>query len=656
MGNQQKLTASERSEYENNYLIRFKGMLTEPRGSFVKYFQLLDQSLLELRSNPSFHKYIVMSVKSMVKDSDIGNAQKIRSLFLLKDCLASMNTPLIHFTQNRFLPRLEKIAKDSKGAEQFISFGDQGIDRQLSIDVYRLILECLSKWSVQLSPINFEYKAVWSRVQTALKMPSIREEELQLYYLPPRPQASTSIINEGAGNMAGTNSGNLHSIVPPSPNFIVSGSTPESLRYEIMQILTKDDINEDLARSVFRRFDELPQNLKSEAPEDVNFFVNLREYFKSPQINKEGIYTFLLETAQDDMEFFPRVLELFEKYQGDAHVNQLRPGSGNLSNTGKNKGVRSEGSLDEHFYQELRDHEIDEFQNMGLKELEEELRKRLANYKLGDEVEAMKIKALEEKVRVMRLTNGSRNSPDREREEQEARRLKEEREIEARQRELLGREISALEGQNSSLQKNLQEKEQIIQQLMRDQLLSRVEAEQRAEKEFQARLLALSKAEKSKRLRSEYELLNRDVEQVEREKRELELRIESLRAAQKEDQNGTANSNFILRPNGQQVIDNSRLIQILNDQTSTVENLNEKINFLELQLQKKQSESIEAEEDPSRPFSSTKSSFRRRRERELYGELVPGLGRVKKGGIDHFVDEIYSNIDLVLRKSKHVVF
>lgn len=655
MGNQQKLTATERSEYENNYLIRFKGMLTEPRGTFVQYFQLLDQSIAELRTNPSYHKYIVMSVKSMVKDSDVGNAQKLRSLFLLRDCLSSMNSPLIHFTQHRFLSRLEKIAKDGKGADQFVSLGDQGIDRQLSIDVYRLVLECLSKWSVLLSPVNFEFKGAWSRVQAALKMPSIREEELQLYYLPTRPPVLMPVVPEEASNMGGFESGNLHSILPPNQNYIISGSTPESLRYEIMQILTKDEINEDFARSVFRRFDELPQNLKSEAPEDVNFFVNLREYFRSPRINKEGLYTFLLDSAQEDMEFFPRVLELFEKYQGEGPDSQPILGSGNLANLGRNGGPRSGGSLEGHNYRELKDQDFDEFQHMSVRELEEELRRRQANFRLGDENEALKIRLIEEKLRLLRLTNGSKNSIDRAREEQEAKRLQEERELEARQRELLGREISALEGQNHNLQKSLQEKEQIIQQLMRDQLLSRVEAEQRAEKEIQARLLALTKAEKSKKLRNEFEILNRDVEQVEREKRDLELRIEGLRAAQREDQRDTVTSNFSLRPSAQQLIDNSRLIQILSDQTSTVENLNEKISFLEQQLQKKESEAIEAEEDPSRGFSS-KSSFRRRRERELFGTYKSGLGRVKKGGVDDFVDEIYSNIDLVLRKSKHVVF
>ena len=240
-------------------------------------------------------------------------------------------------------------------------------------------------------------------------------------------------------------------------------------------------------------------------------------------------------------------------------------------------------------------------------------------------------------------------------------------EAELMRRQLQQRELDRFSSDNQQMKQALSAKEESIRKLMEREMLSRQEAEARVNAEFQKRknLLATQASqifdryqESSNIMKNENQLLQRELANVERKKKELETRIQTLRKTPKGfniDGSRIVRSHF--KPSDNLIMDNSALRKILLQQTKAVDELNEKLQSLQGSLDPLS----QATESVAVPVSSDKfiarSSLRKRFGTEVFDSQLTASTRKGFGGSSVFVDQIFSNIDQALnRKYKKAVF
>ena len=584
MGNKLKLTPIEKTNYETNFLPRFREMMNEPPGSFFKYFQLLEECHKQMSYNPQLPKFVVGSTKATIKDITVSISTRIKALLFLKDCLLTQSPPLVHLAQQRTLKRLEKMATNPKQATQFHLPNSTLQDKQLADDFQRLILECMSQWSVLLSPINNDYRARWKKVQSSIKQPNILPEEIRMYHFPPRPNTGMfagTIVNTVTETTTIIRSG-MNSNIPMGGDIPISTNYLEFLRREAMQILLKDQIDQYQISDVLRRFDETPMDIRQQAPNETKFFNNLKEITRDQPIDRNRLYPFMVENSQNDPEQLAQIQNRFG--------HQIEP------------DVDIYGNLqDQNIYDNLPD--LDIYGNLP----DQNINDPLPNGGFGNE------------------------QPD------------DFNHITEMENELLRRQqrsMEELEARNRQRMNEMQEREIKSQQ--------------------DVNIYTNGVTEYDQTLRNENEILSRNLAQAEREKRELEMRIQSLRGVSKDRDISIYQSHPFQTGTQRNIatsgLSNSKLRSILAEQVSSVETLSKKVDILENQLNPKTSLGPEPDFNINTEAAHIRSAVRKRLDLDMYDSYKPGLARSYKGTGQQFLDNVYSNIDQALRRGKKIVY
>ena len=302
MGNKLGLTPQEQA----SYLPPYERMLTEKSPDFSHYFEFLHYATSHFKTEKNLHKFLVVSTKSALKNEQAPIELRLRALWFLKDCMKTLDEPLVNFVQRKLLVRLEKIlfSPAEKGLSGLFApeISKMGSEDQLR----RLVLECLFQWGSSLERINVEYSKTWLRIKNTSNISQERIALLSMYSLPQHKNSDQQ----------------KNVFLRPEEAERKSTVSLKSLRQRTLQILLKEKVEDTLVCSIVRAFTMRAKDPLADSVEDLDFFEGLQVVCAGGKVDKDALYPFLVHQFRNEPAMLSQALELLEKHKRSFLVSQ----------------------------------------------------------------------------------------------------------------------------------------------------------------------------------------------------------------------------------------------------------------------------------------------------------------------------------------------
>lgn len=264
---------------------RFDIMLNEPPGVFLEYNNFITSSTEILATNPSFHELVVQRVKASLKDKLMVPTMKFKAMLALKDLMETHDPKLVVLNGRKMLNTYERILLNPQREAQFLNVAQSEQEQQYATALYRLILECSARWGDLAGSPDVPYRESAERVRTSLGMAPLRPEDYQFFQLAP-PQVITTVSA-------------VPSYVPITTTTIIREqiiTPPIEMRRRMIELLLVENLNIVDIKRLITEFESLPPEVRAQSPDDINFFVNLKDLFGDRVPNKIVLYNFLQES------------------------------------------------------------------------------------------------------------------------------------------------------------------------------------------------------------------------------------------------------------------------------------------------------------------------------------------------------------------------